>query len=134
MSGAARIPTTVVTLPNGVIRRSSAAVPLQGAVQTGDRALDEVQTRMRAENAPAGGLPFGNGNMIKGVAFVATVPKVIQHGLGKPYAGYLVMNIISTAADVLPRRVTPDPDGALAKFQITLTAAVTCTADVWVYA
>jgi hypothetical protein len=74
-------------------------------------------------------LPFGDGNLITGVSFVAGQGVQVQHRLGRPWRGYLPMNVAGGNAAFSRSVPNAATDGAF----ITITSSANCTADVWVY-
>lgn len=133
-----RIPTTIAQGPLGRTATgasSQARGPSLTREHFADRQSNAVQEAARAANAPANACPFLNGNMLAGVAFTNATTKTLQHQLGRPYVGFIVMNQrppfgAGTSLDAW------DPltqDSRLRALQIQLTPHATFTADVWVY-
>ncbi len=130
---AGRVPTIVSTLPNGTVKRARANVAARGRVFTGDQNADEMQRRLRAEAAPAGSLPFGNGNLIAGQNFSTGVQLIVNHGLGRPFQGFFLVNPRGYASGVPAATFFGETPLTLSSIRIVLYGLGVFTADVWVY-
>lgn len=126
-----RIPTTVTPRGDGTNIQSQARGPSIPEQKTGNRQIDDLQRQQREGSAPIRSLPFADGNLIADQQFTAGVAKRIEHKLGRPYRGFIQMNLRGATVSALFRPLTSDGD--LAKFHITLTASATALFDVWVY-
>jgi hypothetical protein len=91
-------------------------------LNTGDEALDRVQSAV--VDALQGQLPsvFEGGIVIEGVQLLSTGPTVLQHGLGRLPLGYLVLK--RNAAATIWDTPTPAPASTL---KLETTADVTVT-------
>lgn len=94
------------------------------------RPLNRIQSAIRDALAVIKAMPFANGNLVQAVAFSSGTAKSVQHGLGRAYVGYMVINVQGAGATF---HATAPTDPRLSTTQITLTASATCTADVWIY-
>lgn len=130
----ARIPSSVTTLPNGQRRTSQQRGPVPILQQSGDRATNDIQRQVQDTSGPIKALPFSDGNLIKDVNFLFGVQVQLEHRLGRPYQGFIAMNLRSAGA--VPTTTLRRPlagDGDLAKHHITLVSDCDGVWDVWVY-
>ncbi len=128
-----RIPSRI-TSTGAASQQRTAAFPAEYGAPSGTsdgRAALATQRAAASATQSARSLPFGDGNLFADVAFIATVPTVIAHRLGRAYQGFLVLRQRAAAAFV-PLEQAQAPSSLDAK-QITLLTAVDATADVWVY-
>lgn len=130
-----RVPTTTSAQPTAVktsVLQKQPAYPLE---QTGDRQGNAVQTNARNATATSRSNPFADGNLITGIEFTANVTKVINHGLARPYQGYLLLRVRNYPGGASnPALVIEIAQAAnLNASQISLVPQGGFVADVWIY-
>lgn len=76
-------------------------------------------------------VPIAFGNLLTNVNFSAGVASHVQHGLGRPYLGYIITASHTPASGTLV--VSPLPSGKTTDKFIGLTSAVTATFDILVF-
>ena len=125
-----RLPVTVSnagTTTQAIVARPSSG---QGIEQTGDRAAQAAQTNARSQTKGAQALPFGDGNLIKGVAHSAGVGSMFAHLLGRQAAGafpvYIKLSV--TAPKWAISSLGTNKDG-----RITAITDTDATIDWWVF-
>lgn len=130
-----RVPTTTSAQPTAVktsVLQKQRAYSLE---QTGTRQGNAVQANARSATAQSRANPFADGNLKTDIAFVANVAVVINHGLGRPYQGYLLLRVRNYPGGASnPALVIEIAQAAnLNAAQISITPQGTFVADVWVY-
>jgi hypothetical protein len=93
------------------------------------RALNAIQENLRQALGQAKGSPFANGSLLENVALVGGTTKVLNHGLGIPFRGYMLGKQSNYAYVAL----VANSASALDQAQIQLVSSVNVTLDVWVY-
>jgi hypothetical protein len=91
-----------------------------------DRALDRIVDALR----PVLANPRIDATTVRDVEFTIATAKVIEHRLGRPYAGWSVVRLRTAGATFYETAQTPTD---LDKTQVTLVPSATCTADVEVW-
>lgn len=97
-----------------------------------DRGLQRIQTASLQAMQTAKGNPFADGNLFRGLSFIAGASQTLSHGLGRAYQGAFVVAITSGNNGGMVR-VTAPTVPALVNTQIILFPIETFTGDVWVY-
>ena len=110
---------------------SVSAEALVPFLQTLVRQLEHLQQNVIAVTTPLRSAPYANGSTyIKDVSFSSGTAKVLNHYLGRPYAGWRVLRP-RTASPVVYE--TPNTSADLNKLQLTLMPGATFTADVEIF-
>lgn len=123
----ARIPNTV-SVVGGVVTVRAVRGPAMPLEQTGNRQIDTLQRSLVARMGPAVSCPIVDGNLFEDVPFLSGVDKVVTHGLGRNWRGWVI-----TKVDVYNVFCFSAQPSSLDKFQVTLQAAADCTASVWIF-
>lgn len=124
-----RLPTTVSTQPNGAIALSQLRGTPAVFQQTDDRQVNDAQRQQQEAVQPIKSLPFGNGNLIKDVTILVGQNTVVNHGLGRPYQGFMILNPREGSAGGVISVPTQLP-----ALHIQLAnSGVRTVSDVWVY-
>jgi hypothetical protein len=115
------------------LQRSSA----QGLEHTDSRALDAVQQRVRDATGRAKANPLGDCNLITGLAFVASTPLVVSHGLGRSFVSCLLCGQSAAGSIAVQRRSAvvrpPSAQNIQDTRSITVTPSFTGVADLLVW-
>jgi len=122
----ARIPSRINVATGGRTTVSTPSFPLE---RTGARATDDAQTKTRGATASARALPFGDGNLIAGVAMVGSVAVDVKHMLGRAAVGCFPVNIIGSSLN----KWTCTSLGSARTGAVTVVVDITATVDWWVY-
>jgi hypothetical protein len=95
------------------------------------RALQSMQDAIARAIAIVRAIPFASGNMIQGVQFSVGTMIALPHGLGRPWRGYMVVNVSGAGYGTF--RQIPQARADLETNAIGLVSSATCVADVWVW-
>ncbi len=99
-----RVPVSIQSQPIGSANpniKTGRSVPLPSIRQKGpsqqrerfaDRQLNRIQDAANEAVSVVKGLPFADGNLIQGVPFVAGQTATLNHGLGRTWVGFFVVN------------------------------------------
>lgn len=96
------------------------------------RGLNRTQTAVQQAMSVVKAVPFlsQGGSLVTNQVFTAGTAVAINHGLGRPYAGYFVLNVRGGYGSF---QDSGNPNTGLNAQQITLKALNNCTADLWIY-
>jgi len=90
-----------------------------------ERGIERLQGFLRL-------VPFLNGNLVTGIVFAAGVAKTIDHGLGRPVRGYIVVrNYGTNVANFVGEQPLAQPSDP--SKQINLITTLASTMDVWFF-
>ena len=112
--------------PQGISSQSTGAM---GRVAAGDKKLEAIQSRTQDATASARSLPFGDGNLIRGVQHVSGVAKSFAHLLGRAAIGAFPVSLIATNATAWAVTSLGDATSGA----VSAITNQNCTVDWWVY-
>lgn len=130
----ARTPNIVTNVGNAASaqrpqRATRIVTGIVGKETTGDRARDAVQTRAADATAAARSLPFGDGNLIRGVVHGALAGVTFNHLLGRQAVGCFPVLIKGSSAC----RWVVTGLGTATQQQISCFTDQIATVDWWVF-
>jgi hypothetical protein len=120
-----RLPTRI----NNVTGTRTTTPATFALARTGNRTTDDAQTNARAAGAPASALPFGDGNLIAGVAMTGSVAVTLTHRLGRAARGAFPISIVGPNVN----RWTCTSLGTASDGSVTVVVEQTSTVDWWVF-
>jgi hypothetical protein len=97
--------------------------------RTGSRSTDDAQTKARTATAPAAALPFGDGNLIAGVAMTSSVAVDLTHRLGRAARGAFPISIVGPNLN----KWTCTSLGTATSGAVTVVVDQTAVVDWWVF-
>lgn len=99
------------------------------------RALNAVQSNVDTAMGPSKNNPFADGNLIEGVTFAFGAATIVNHGLGAPARGYVIMNAdsVNVTTHKVPQTPASLEDQTIAIYAGSPGNTGNFVGDVWVY-
>ena len=98
--------------------------------RTGARFLDTMQQETAKTQRALNANPFASGNLVTGLVFVGLASQVINHGLDRAPAGFIVVRSYGANGAMPVESGTQPPDRTK---QIALTTSLNATLDIWFF-
>lgn len=99
--------------------------------QTKNRQLEVMQRETAKTQRRVNDCPFLKGNLVTGLAFVASVAQTIDHQLGQSCQGFIVVRNYGATNGIVPVEAPTQPPDRTK--QIALVTPLNGTFDIWFF-